>query len=115
LNELDAWITQQCHIEPLLDETRHFIHTRSDLDIDEWSSTLFISDVPAGKEEESEEALALDDSKERAEIAKLAGITSIPERGKFDANDLVGLFDSIAPTDENVDVTQWVRQSRRSY
>lgn len=65
------------------------------------------------KTNESLEALDIDDSKDRSEIASMIGLTSLPDRKESNIDALIGMFDSTVEPDEEVDVTEWVKSIRK--
>jgi hypothetical protein len=62
---------------------------------------------------ESREALKIDDTKDREEVASLIGLRSIPEREEANIDALIGMFDSTVESNEEVDVTEWVKSVRK--
>jgi len=82
----------------------------------EWPAEIWARHLErerAGHVPESEEAREIDDSNDRREIAALAGLRSIPRRTPSSINGLLGLFDSLVGTHEEVDVTEWIKSIRQ--
>jgi hypothetical protein len=86
----------------------------------EWAEILWHnrSENPSETEleeelEESSEALTIDDSKDREELASLVGLESVPPRRTSNIDSLIGVFDSTAENGEEIDVTEWVRAVRK--
>jgi hypothetical protein len=110
------------HIWPLYDRQyiedelafRHFLLDEKDIE-PEWISMHWEKQTRQSLPDfnESEEALSIDDSQDRGEIANLIGLKSAPPRNDSNINSLIGIFDSIVDSHEEVDVTEWVKSIRK--
>jgi hypothetical protein len=63
--------------------------------------------------DESFDALLIDDSECRKELATLLNLPAIPEKSKSAFDELDGLFDDLVESGEEVDVVKWVKDLRR--